>query len=97
MQVGYDAGLWSFLSYGRPAVTTAAGYRSTPEDFRREVAQRRQRDAGVAPNMITTPEKFRALIAAQGRAGCHQDHTLQAAARHTSQTSRIGGRPVPRA
>ena len=57
MQVGYDAGLWSFLSFGRPGVTTAAGYRSTPEESRREVAQRRQRDAGAAPNMITTPEK----------------------------------------
>jgi hypothetical protein len=57
--------LWSFLSFGRPGVTTAAGYGSSPEEFRREVAQRRQRDAGAAPNLVTTPEKFRALIAAQ--------------------------------
>lgn len=65
MQVGYGAGLWSFLSYGRPGVTTAAGYRSTPEEFRQEVAERRQRDAGAAPILVTTPEKFRALIAAK--------------------------------
>jgi hypothetical protein len=65
MQVGYDAGLWSFLSYGKPEATTAAGYSSTPEEFRREVAQRLQRGAHAAPNMVTTPEKFRALITAQ--------------------------------
>jgi hypothetical protein len=45
--------------------TAAADFSSTPEEFRREVAERRQRDANIAPNMITTPEKFRALIAAQ--------------------------------
>jgi hypothetical protein len=100
MQVGYGAGLWSFLSYGRPGVTTAAGYRSTPEEFRQEVAERRQRDAGAAPILVTTPEKFRALIAAKradrAAAECNQPPGRRSRRSSGGHSSRSGAqlRPV---
>lgn len=49
MQVPYGAGLWSFLSWGTEVEAQDAVVAA----------------AGGAPNMVTTPEAFRALIASQ--------------------------------
>jgi hypothetical protein len=94
------SGLWSFMSFGtsrESAVTAAAGYSSTPEEFRREVAERRQRDANTAPNMITTPEKFRALIAAQRAerdAAAQQSAAAAGRSGGVASTARERGAPI---